>query len=63
MPYILVTGARGFIGRHLVTWLAQRGHQVVGIGHGDCSETELELSGLKAWEDADLSGESLRKFR
>lgn len=62
MPYILVTGARGFIGRHLVTWLAQRGHEVVGIGHGDCSGLELELNGLKAWIDADISAQSLHKL-
>jgi UDP-glucose 4-epimerase len=62
MPYILVTGARGFIGRHLVAWLAQRKHEVVGIGHGNCSEAELETSGLKAWIDADMSAESLQKL-
>ena len=62
MPYILVTGARGFIGRHLVACLAQRKHEVVGIGHGNCSVTELENCGLKAWIDADISAESLQKL-
>jgi UDP-glucose 4-epimerase len=62
MSYTLVTGARGFIGRHLVARLAQRNHEVIGIGHGDCSEREFELSGLKAWIDADISAPSLLKL-
>jgi UDP-glucose 4-epimerase len=32
MADILITGASGFIGRHLYNWLVEQGHNVLGIG-------------------------------
>lgn len=63
MSLVLVTGARGFIGRHLVSWLARHDHEVIGIGHGDCSPAGLEGSGLKACIGADLSAEGLQQLQ
>lgn len=38
----LVTGANGFVGRHLIRELHGRGHKVVALGHGGKIEPELE---------------------
>ena len=37
---VLVTGATGFLGRHLVTELAASGVEVVGVGSADCDLCE-----------------------
>src|ERR1035437_7424509 len=42
---IVVTGAYGFIGRHVARLFAQKGHTVLGIGHGEWSRQEWELWG------------------
>ena len=50
---IAVTGAQGFIGRHLTTALAGRGHAVVPIGHDDWDLTsEASPAALLAGCDA-----------
>lgn len=43
MATYCITGARGFIGRHLARTLAAEGHEVAGLGHG-------------AWPDASSDG-------
>lgn len=52
---VLVTGAGGFIGSHLVTYLKQRGYWVRGVDlkHPDFSETsadEFEILDLRRWD-------------
>lgn len=39
---IFVTGATGFLGRHLVSTLRQDGHEVMGVGSADCDLTRDE---------------------
>ena len=48
-----VTGAHGFIGRHLSQYLAVCGWRVAGIGHGAWAPNEARAWGLHHW----LSGE------
>jgi len=54
---LLVTGARGFIGRHLARSAAAGGWWVAGLGHGgfpDAAEW-----GLSRWLNADVTGANL----
>lgn len=46
---LIVTGARGFIGRAVCRHLAEQGFVVCGVGHGDVPAGELERSGLATW--------------
>ncbi len=59
MALVLVTGARGFIGRHLAACLADQDHQVVGVGHGEWAEAEYRARGISTWLNADISFEAL----
>jgi len=55
----LVTGARGFIGRHVARHLAQLGWQVAGLGHGEWEAAERLGWGVSRWQAADVSLENL----
>ena len=59
MQTILVTGARGFIGRHLSRWLAQQGHTIVGLGHGAWPDAEAAAWGVARWLNGDISASNL----
>lgn len=54
-----ITGARGFLGRSLARWLADRGTEVAGVGHGHWPGSEAAASGLSCWINADIHGASL----
>ena len=54
-----VTGANGFIGRHLVRVLADRGHTVHGIGHGAIEEADRERIGLREWLNGEIDAANL----
>ncbi|GIX17761.1 MAG: UDP-glucose 4-epimerase [Rhodothalassiaceae bacterium] len=56
---VLITGARGFIGRHVSRALAADGDCVLGIGHGDWPSAREE-AGLALWLNADVSLANLR---
>lgn len=48
MSKILVTGAAGFIGFHLVVQLAKNNHDIVGVDNiNDYYDTELKFDRLK----------------
>jgi len=56
MNRVLVTGAGGFIGQHLVTRLKQEGHWVRGVDlkypeFSDVDADEFHLLDLRRWED------------
>lgn len=56
MNRVLVTGAGGFIGQHLVTRLKQEGHWVRGVDlkypeFSDVDADEFHLLDLRKWED------------
>jgi GDP-D-mannose 3',5'-epimerase len=56
MENVLVTGAAGFIGHHLVTYLKQRGYWVRGVDikppeYTEPDADEFEILDLRRWDD------------
>ncbi|MGH9167744.1 MAG: NAD-dependent epimerase/dehydratase family protein [Acidimicrobiia bacterium] len=56
MEHVLVTGAAGFIGHHLVTYLKQRGYWVRGVDskvpeYTEVDADEFEILDLRRWDD------------
>lgn len=62
MANIWITGAHGFIGRHLASWLARRGHAVSGIGHGLWPESEASAWGVQRWINGDIHASNLKQL-
>ncbi|WP_433984563.1 SDR family oxidoreductase [Tunturiibacter empetritectus] len=58
---VLVTGANGFVGRHVARVFAREGYRVLGIGHGGWLRDEWEQWGLAAWTSADVTLATLRE--
>jgi UDP-glucose 4-epimerase len=56
---VWVTGAKGFIGSHLVHELAGAGHRVHGIGHGAFEEAECARLGLQSWINGEIEAANL----
>lgn len=59
MKHVLVTGAHGFIGRHLTSHLAGAGFHVSGLGHGIWPASEAERWGTKTWINGDIGPSNL----
>ena len=60
MSNILITGAHGFIGKHLARWLARQGHQIMGLGHGIWPAPEAAAWGVTHWLNGDIQSGNLR---
>jgi UDP-glucose 4-epimerase len=60
--HIVVTGAYGFLGRHVARLFAQKGYTVLGIGHGEWSREEWKLWGLSEWYEADITLAALQQY-
>lgn len=56
---VLVTGAHGFLGRHVARALARRGVHVRGLGHGSWASEDRHAWGVAEWHDADVTLEAL----
>jgi len=56
---VLVTGAYGFIGRHVARVLAAEGLTVVALGHGDWSREQWRQWGIAEWHAADVTLDNL----
>ncbi|MCU0973371.1 MAG: NAD-dependent epimerase/dehydratase family protein, partial [Burkholderiales bacterium] len=56
---ILVTGAFGFVGRHVARASARHGHMVQGVGHGSWMRREFVEWGLSDWHSVDVTLENL----
>ena len=59
MPVAVVTGAHGFVGRHVARHLAGDGYAVMGIGHGDWIASQAAVWGIGRWKSADIDLASL----
>lgn len=57
-----VTGARGFIGRHVALEAASRGQIVHGIGRGEWRQADRTDWGVRSWTSADVTMESLDRL-
>lgn len=55
MRTILVTGANGFIGRHVSRAAAIQGDRVIGIGLGEWTEETWHRWGLSAWHELEVT--------
>lgn len=60
MSNILITGAHGFIGKHLARGLARQDHQVAGLGHGIWPAAEAASWGVTHWLNGDIQSGNLR---
>jgi UDP-glucose 4-epimerase len=60
--HALVTGAYGFVGRHVARALAARGTHVVGLGHGSWGRDEWRRWGVAEWHQADVTVETLTTY-
>ncbi|MCP3477061.1 SDR family oxidoreductase [Bradyrhizobium sp. CCGUVB1N3] len=56
---IWVTGANGFIGRHLVRELAKTGSAIHGVGHGALDPSEARRLGLQTWTNGEVDAANL----
>jgi len=56
---VLVTGAYGFIGRHVARALAAQGQTVIGLGHGVWSRDQWRRWGIAEWHAADVTLDNL----
>lgn len=59
MKRAIVTGAAGFLGRHVARHLHLAGWSVVGIGHGNLDADGVRRWGFDFWSRADVNVESL----
>jgi UDP-glucose 4-epimerase len=57
----LITGAQGFIGRHLARRLASEGWEVTGVGHGHWPREEWSSWGLARWNPGNVDLGTLSK--
>jgi UDP-glucose 4-epimerase len=60
---IFITGANGFIGRHLVKKLAISGHEIFGIGHGPWAEADALKMGMKHWINGEIDATNLNQLK
>lgn len=63
MAVAWITGAKGFIGRHLARRLAGQGYQVAGIGHGTWTTSETARWGVSFWLNGEITSSNLSQLR
>lgn len=63
MAHVWITGAHGFIGRHLARALASQGHTVSGIGYGAWPQAEVARWGVSTWINGEISASNLGQMQ
>lgn len=63
MALVWITGAHGFIGKHLARALADAGQTVCGIGHGLWPQIDAERWGIAHWLNGDIHAGNLRQLQ
>lgn len=59
---ILITGAKGFLGSHVVKYFKSLEYETYGIGHGGLSVEESKEIGLDYWKKDDISIKAILEF-
>ncbi len=59
---VLITGAYGFIGRHVARQFSQAGWMVIGIGHGSWARDEWRQWGISEWHSEDVTMDTLLTY-
>lgn len=59
---VLVTGAFGFLGRHVARCCARAGYLVRGIGHGSWTRAEWREWGLSEWHASDVTLDAIVSY-
>ena len=54
-----ITGALGFLGRHVARHLRAVGWQVIGVGHGEWTREDAEAWGVATWREAEIDVRAL----
>lgn len=62
MKTMWITGARGFIGRHVARACAASGAQVAGLGHGAWRDIEAQPWGVSEWLNGDITASNLSRL-
>jgi UDP-glucose 4-epimerase len=63
MASVWITGATGFMGRHLARYLHGRGHIVCGVGHGTWPEAEASAGGVSRWINGEVDATNLELLK
>lgn len=62
MKKAVVTGAFGFIGRHVARVAEREGYFVTGMGHGNWGRGECKNWGIQEWRSCDITIETLSTY-
>lgn len=60
--HAIVTGAYGFLGRHVAKIFSENGYTVTGLGHGTWVRSEWKTWGLSEWHSCTITMEALTTY-